>query len=208
MSKAFNTISETYSAELVEKKSRFIAQLSPAKDEQAALDFLQSCRKTHYNAKHNCSAYIIGYDGRLKHSSDDGEPSGTAGTPMLSILEGRRLFNVIAVVTRYFGGTLLGTGGLVRAYSGALEKCLEAADIIRMVYCCEIKIEAPYAEAGKLQYMFARKNIRVITSEYTELVTFNVLTEADNEASVVKAVIEATSGSARCETVKSGFYPV
>lgn len=111
-------------AELVEKKSRFIATVRPVASEEEAAAFIEEMKKKYYDARHNCSAFVIGDRGQLTRSSDDGEPSGTAGRPMLEVLLGSGIRNIAAVVTRYFGGTLLGTGGLVRAYSGVLKEAL------------------------------------------------------------------------------------
>ena len=206
MSEHLKTVLKPFSAEITEKKSRFIATLAPAKSEQEAVDFIQQCRKTYRDARHNCSAYIIGADGKIKHSSDDGEPSGTAGKPMLSLLESNGLFDVIAVVTRYFGGVLLGTGGLVRAYSGALEACISSAELISMFYGSKIKIEASYAAAGKLQYMFANKNVTVLSSDYTDKVSFQVIVPTESETSLIKDISEATSDSAKTEITERAYY--
>ena len=115
MSDNFKTPSDIFEAEITEKKSRFIATIAPVSSEEEAASFIKDMKKKYWNARHNCSAYIIGTQQQIVHSSDDGEPQGTAGKPILSVLSGRKLYNVVAVVTRYFGGVLLGTGGLVRA---------------------------------------------------------------------------------------------
>lgn len=206
MSENLKTVFKTFSAEITEKKSRFIASLAPAESEQEALDFIQQCRKTYRDARHNCSAYIIGTDGRIKHSSDDGEPSGTAGKPMLALLESNGLYNVIAVVTRYFGGILLGTGGLVRAYSKALETCISSAELKSMFYGSKIKIEASYAAAGKLQYMFANKNITILSSDYTDKVSFQIIVPSEAEASIIRDISETTSDSALTEIIERSHY--
>ena len=118
-------------AELVEKKSRFIATVRPVSSEEEAIAFIDEMKKKYYDARHNCSAFIIGSNAQMTRSSDDGEPSGTAGKPMLEVLLGSGIRNIAAVVTRYFGGTLLGTGGLVRAYSGVLKEALEGCETAR-----------------------------------------------------------------------------
>lgn len=202
----YKTVSETFSAEIIEKKSRFIAELSPALTEQEAVDFIKSRKKIYHDAKHTCSAYIIGADGRILHSSDDGEPSGTAGKPMLSILEGSGLRNVVAAVTRYFGGVLLGTGGLVRAYSGALEKCIAAAEIKTLVHGAKIKIEAPYTDVGRLQYMFSSENLKVVSSEYSDKVSFTLIVPSETETNLLKRIREDTDGRACSATLEYDFF--
>ena len=115
--------------EITEKKSRIIATICPVQSQEEAAQFIAACKKKYWDARHNCSAYVIGENNEIMHSSDDGEPSGTAGRPMLSVLTGQDVHNVAAVVTRYFGGVLLGTGGLVRAYQGAVSVALLHAEI-------------------------------------------------------------------------------
>ena len=125
METASKILYEGGQGEIVEKKSRFIANIFPVTTEEEALEKITAMRKKYYDARHNCSAFVIGSKGELTRSSDDGEPSGTAGRPMLEVLTGSGIRNIAAVVTRYFGGVLLGTGGLVRAYSGAVKMALE-----------------------------------------------------------------------------------
>ena len=126
----FITLAGPAAAELIEKKSRFIGYASPVADEAAAMDFLQGIRSRHRDATHNCYAYQAGENDQFQRSSDDGEPSGTAGRPILEVIRGRGLKNTAVVVTRYFGGILLGTGGLVRAYSAAAKAALAAAGLV------------------------------------------------------------------------------
>ncbi len=206
MSRIHKTISKIYNAEITEKKSRFIAAISPAKTEEEAVEFIKGCKKKYHDARHNCSAYIIGTDGHLMHSSDDGEPSGTAGRPMLSILEGNGLYDVVAVVTRYFGGVLLGTGGLVRAYSGALEKCIASARLITMCHGAQIKIEASYTDIGKLQYLFNAENITVLSTDYTDKVVFNVIVPAEIEERLISLASEATLRKAVIEIIQRAYF--
>ena len=146
-------------AQLVEKKSRFIATVRPVESEEEAAAFIEEMKKKYYDARHNCSAFVIGSNAQLTRSSDDGEPSGTAGRPMLEVLLGSGIRNAAAVVTRYFGGTLLGTGGLVRAYSGVLKQALEQCETARQHYGVRIKIKADYNAVGKIQYLLASRNI-------------------------------------------------
>ena len=137
-------------AEIVEKKSRFIASLRPVKSEEEALLFLEETRKRYWDARHNCYAWIIGENGEQKRCSDDGEPSQTAGRPMLDVLEGEGVCNVCAVVTRYFGGTLLGTGGLVRAYSSAVQEGLKNSTVLSVTPAVKTAVTTDYNGVGKI----------------------------------------------------------
>lgn len=141
--------SKTY--ELVEKKSRFIANIFYVENEKEASDKLNEIRKKYYDAKHNCYAYILGAGGENVKSSDDGEPQGTAGHPMLDILKGEGITNCIAIVTRYFGGTLLGTGGLVRAYSDSLKSVISSARFSNLYQGVEISFDIDYDNFGKVE---------------------------------------------------------
>lgn len=162
-------------AELVEKKSRFIATVRPVESEEEAAAFIEEMKKKYYDARHNCSAYVLGSKAQLTRSSDDGEPSGTAGRPMLEVLLGSGIRNVAAVVTRYFGGTLLGTGGLVRAYSGVLKEALEKCETARQHFGVRFQIKADYNAVGKIQHILASRNIAAEDSVYAADVKMTVI---------------------------------
>ena len=149
MTKEYRTVYEGGEGEVVEKKSRFIASVRPVSTEEEALAFIETIRKKHWNASHNCFAYVIGERSELARYSDDGEPGGTAGKPMLDVLKGEALCNTAVVVTRYFGGTLLGTGGLVRAYSQAVKEGLASSVIITKIRGVKLKIATDYTGLGK-----------------------------------------------------------
>lgn len=171
----FKTISEDVSSEIVEKKSRFIADVFYVESKEEAEEKIKEIKKKYYDAKHHCFAYsIYAENGRLDRFSDDGEPSGTAGSPMLNILTSNNLCNVVAVVTRYFGGVLLGTGGLVRAYSEALTKAIEEANIIEKDLGYIAKIKVNYNDVEKLKYYLGQQNIKIIDTKYDENVDFMV----------------------------------
>ena len=208
MSSDFKTINDIYQGEIVEKKSRFIATISPASTEEEAVDFIKEMKKKYWDARHNCSAYILGTSPQIMHSSDDGEPSGTAGKPILNVLAGNNLYNVVCVVTRYFGGTLLGTGGLVRAYTKAVEECVSNAELKKMVYASQIIIKASYNDAGKLQYLFAQKEAVILSSEYTDSVTFTLLIPENNKDDLIKSVIETTQNKAAIEVAATDFFEI
>ena len=158
MLKCYKTVYRGSEGEIIEKKSRFIATVRLVESEEEALSFIEEMRKKYWNATHNCYAYVIGERRELVRCSDDGEPSGTAGRPMLDVLLGENLYNTAVVVTRYFGGTLLGTGGLVRAYSRAVQEGLAQSDIIEKIYGAILQIETDYNGLGKIQYLIGEKN--------------------------------------------------
>ena len=148
--------------EIVEKKSRFIATVLPVDQEEEALEFIEKMKKKYWNATHNCYAYVIGERHEIQRYSDDGEPGGTAGRPMLDVLLGEDIHNVAVVVTRYFGGTLLGTGGLVRAYSSATKAGLASSVIITKIPGFKLRISTDYTGLGKIQYILGERKIPVL----------------------------------------------
>ena len=163
----FVTILKDETAEIVEKKSKFISNIIKVENLEEAEEAVKNIKKKYYDAKHNCVAYRVIDNGQvIEKSSDDGEPSGTAGGPMLNILQKNNLCNIVVVVTRYFGGILLGTGGLVRAYSGAVEAALEKAQIIQKAKGYEAKIQIEYNYLEPLKYYLEKKGIRIIKIEY------------------------------------------
>ncbi len=188
-----------------EKKSRFIARIAPASSEEEAVSFIESVRKNYYDARHHCTAFIIGKNKELTRCSDDGEPSGTAGKPILEVLLGAEVTNVVAVVTRYFGGTLLGTGGLVRAYTQAAKEAMENAGIGIMRYKTEITIEIDYTDVGKVQYLLGSRGIDIAQSRYTDKVEFDICIPEEERAEVSKALTEATAARAKISITGTGY---
>ena len=182
--------------EIVEKKSRFIATVIPAETEEEALAFIETMRKKYWNATHNCFAYVIGERNQLQRCSDDGEPSGTAGRPMLDVLLGEGVHNIAVVVTRYFGGTLLGTGGLVRAYSSATQAGLRASKIIMKMKGFLLTIKTDYTGLGKIQYILGQRGIKTLDSVYADNVQLDVLLPEDEVKSVMAEITEGTNGRA------------
>lgn len=167
----FKTIAKEIEAEIVEKKSKFIANLYYVQTEAEAQAKVEEIRKKHYDARHHCYAYRIETkEEKVERMSDDGEPSGTAGAPLLNILRKQELANVIVIVTRYFGGILLGTGGLVRAYSDACQKALEEAVIVEEQSGMELKIEIPYNNLEKIKYFCQKNGISIFRVEYGDKV--------------------------------------
>lgn len=192
--------------EYEEKKSRFIANVVPVSSVEEATAFIEAMRKKYYDARHNCSAFVIGRNREMTRCSDDGEPSGTAGKPILEVLLGAEVTDVAVVVTRYFGGTLLGTGGLVRAYTQAAQAGLADAGIATMCFGKEITIRAEYSDTGKLQYLLGNREIEIQASRYTDTVEFDIRIPENQCQAVEKALTEATAGRVGIEITGEGYY--
>lgn len=193
-------------AELVEKKSRFIATVRPVASEEEAVAFIEEMKKKYYDARHNCSAFVIGSKGQITRSSDDGEPGGTAGRPMLEVLLGSEIRNVAAVVTRYFGGTLLGTGGLVRAYSGVLKEALAKCETARQHFGVRVRIRTDYNAVGKIQYILSSRQIDIEDSVYAADVEMTVIAPFEEYDRMCKEIVEATSARAVIEELERLYY--
>ena len=202
----YRMLSKGAQAELVEKKSRFIATIRPVSSEEEAVAFIEEMKKKYYDARHNCSAFVIGSKGELTRSSDDGEPSGTAGRPMLEVLTGSGIRNIAAVVTRYFGGVLLGTGGLVRAYSGAVKMALEQCETITRRYGVQMLIKTDYNGVGKIQYLLGSKDVVIQDSVYAADVQMTVLVPIEEYDRLCKELVEATNGRVGLEEVEKLYY--
>lgn len=208
MLEQYKTVYQGGTGEIVEKKSRFIATVRPVKTEEEAIQFIEEMKKKYWDARHNCSAWVVGERRESMRCSDDGEPQGTAGKPMLDVLLGEDLYNTAVVVTRYFGGTLLGTGGLVRAYSKAVQEGLADSRVITKRHGILTEVETDYNGVGKLQYLFAQSDIPIMDSVYAEDVRLQVLVPAAEADRVKKAVTEATSGRASVTEVKELYFAV
>ena len=194
--------------EIVEKKSRFIATVKPVESEAEATAFIAEMKKKYWDARHNCSAFVIGANQELTRCSDDGEPAQTAGRPMLDVLLKEGVTNVAVVVTRYFGGVLLGTGGLVRAYQKSVQEGLAASQIIEKREGFLLYVNTDYNGIGKLQYLFAQKEISILESEYAADVRMTVLVPLERKSEIEKAVIEHTNGTAKIEWGDETIYGV
>lgn len=195
MLKKYKTILAQAEAEIVEKKSRFIATVRPVKTEEEAKAFIEEMKKKYWNATHNVFAYQIGERNELQRFSDDGEPQGTAGMPVLSVLKGEDVKDTAIVVTRYFGGTLLGTGGLVRAYGHSAKEGLFAAGIAELVLYRKYSVLAAYPDSGKVQYEILQDGHELFDTIYTEQVEFIVLVETDAADSFEKKMTEIFRGA-------------
>lgn len=208
MTEQYKTVYEGGVGEITEKKSRFIATIRPVETEEEALAFIEEMKKKYWDARHNCSAFILGERQEIMRCSDDGEPSQTAGRPMLDVLSKAGLTNTAVVVTRYFGGTLLGTGGLVRAYSAAVQEGLKNSRMITKYWGTRLTVRTDYNGIGKLQYLFGSKEIPMMDASYTDKVQFTVLVPAARVQEIIKAVTEATAGQAAVEEENSLYYAV
>lgn len=185
--------------EITEKKSRFIATVRPVESEDEAVSFINETKKKYWDARHNCSAFVIGKRQELTRCSDDGEPAGTAGRPMLDVLLKENIHNVAVVVTRYFGGVLLGTGGLVRAYQQATKAGLSASEIIEKKDGAVLFIRTDYTGIGRLQYLFAQEKITVMDTAYEADVLVKAVIPENDKKCIEKTIIEQTNGTAKLE---------
>ena len=196
----YKTIQDSAFAEYEINKSRFLAYVSHIESEEQAQTFIQSIKKKHYDARHNCCAYIIGERGQIQKSSDDGEPSGTAGAPILEVLKKNELSDIVLVVTRYFGGIKLGAGGLIRAYGKSATLALDAAVIVRksIFDCCELTLD--YDLLGTLENYLHQHQIRIDSKEYAANVKLTILLPQSESAAILKDITDMTA--ARCQITK------
>ena len=204
--KTYNTVLAGGQAEITEKKSRFIANIFPVSTEEEAFERLEEIRKKYWDARHNCWAYVLGGNPASERMSDDGEPAGTAGKPILEVIRGRGLTDVLIVVTRYFGGTLLGTGGLVRAYTSAAAEGIEHSKIITRIFGSKLHIVVDYADWGRIQYTLGKRGISPEKCLYTDKVELDLLVPEDDEEGLKKEVMEGTNGQALIEKVKECWF--
>ncbi len=189
--------------EIEVKKSRFIAAAHPVSSEREAQEFLTSARKKYFDARHNCYAYTLGSRFELQRSSDDGEPGGTAGRPILELLLKEDLHNCIVVVTRYFGGTLLGTGGLIRAYQAAAGEALAHSTTALRIPGRKYTVRTDYNSIGRLQSLAAGEDIPVTDTRYTDAVDMDVIVPEEREDAFCLAVADATG--ARAQTTPGDY---
>lgn len=205
MSTSYKTVKLEASDEFVEKHSRFIGYCKPVKSESEAVEFINMIKKKHWDARHNCYAYSL-REGQVRRYSDDGEPSGTAGIPMLDIITKSEAVDVVVVVTRYFGGVLLGTGGLVRAYSRGCKIALEAAQVVEMRLCCECEISCSYTRYGKLNTLIIDNGGIVDDVEYADDVAIKFHIPDELLPALDKQFADVTSGEIRTEVVSEKYF--
>ena len=192
--------------EIEEKRSRFIASVRPVSSEEEALEMIAGIKKKYWNARHNCFAYVIGERSQLQRCSDDGEPQGTAGRPMLDVLLGEDIHDVCVVVTRYFGGILLGTGGLVRAYSQAVQEGLRNSEILLRQEGVRLVMQTDYTGLGKIQYLLGQRGIPVLNSDYSDVVRLEAVVPAEQVQKLREAVTEGTNGKTQFPSETECIY--
>lgn len=192
--KKFITIKEDSYDEFVEKKSTFITHLVRVTSEEEAREFIQKMKKKHYDATHVCSCYVVGDNNEITRANDDGEPSSTAGAPMLDVLVKNEIKNVCATVIRYFGGTKLGTGGLVRAYGGGVINALKNATLVERKDALEIRLELDYSLNGKIEYEIEKTNFIVNNLEYTDKIIYTIYVMEEDYDSFHSWIANLTNG--------------
>ncbi len=204
---SYKTIGVRASDEFVEKKSRFIGHICPVTTQQEALDFIQSLKTKYWDATHNVYAYVL-REGQIRRYSDDGEPQGTAGIPTLDVLLKEELTDCCVVVTRYFGGTLLGAGGLVRAYSHACKLAVDAGGVVTMALCTTLEAQVDYTFYGRLPSLIAEAGGTAIDTQYADLVTVRfTLPSVDVDAFDAK-LFDQSFGKYRCRRLGEQFAPI
>lgn len=192
---SYLTVASPVDAEIEVKRSRFLARLEPVADEQSARAVVEAARKTHWDARHHCSAFVLGPDAMTERSSDDGEPAGTAGAPMLEVLRGRGLTDVVCVVTRWFGGTLLGTGGLIRAYGDAVREACGQAQVVERRLLLRVLLEVDHADAGRVEAALRSRGVHVDGTDYAARATLRLDVPPDGREGLDEVVAELTGGA-------------
>lgn len=200
----YYTISKPANDSFIEKRSEFIGYIAPLKTNDEAVDFINSIKAMHRKARHNVYAYILRND-NISRYSDDGEPQGTAGVPVLDVLQKRGLTDVCVVVTRYFGGILLGGGGLVRAYSHAASLACDAAHIMNMCLCRRLKIKTDYGMYGKISYILPNYDTITVNSDFGTEVILEILVLSEKKDALLKNITEITNGSADIDELEELF---
>jgi uncharacterized YigZ family protein len=195
----YKTVQAYGQAEIVIRKSRFIGHAAPAASEREAIDFIERIKKEHHTATHNCSAYMVGDRDEFQKQSDDGEPSGTAGKPILEVVKHQSLKNIAVVVTRYFGGIMLGAGGLIRAYSDGAAAGIEAAVVINQVLHQQVKVHIDYTWLGKIENELRHRNIMVGETQFADNVVITCLPHFTDKDSFMAWITDLTQGQAAIE---------
>ena len=204
--KEYFVTSEKGTGEVVEKKSRFIAHVIPITSEEDALQIIESLKKEYWDARHNCYAFVTGANNEVQRFSDDGEPQGTAGKPILEVLLNKNVNNTLILVTRYFGGTLLGTGGLIRAYGQAAVEGLKDAEIMEVSEGISFDLAVDYESIGKIKYNMVQFGVGDAEEEYGEGVTLRIQMKKADFEKFKTSVVDATSGKAKFSEVEECEY--
>lgn len=195
MNTRYLTLATDGEAEIEVKRSRFLCTLARVSTEEAARTVVDGLRKRHWDAAHHCSAFVLGPDAGVQRSSDDGEPAGTAGAPMLEVLRGREVSDVVAVVTRWFGGVLLGTGGLIRAYSDAVRAGLDEVGLVARELLMEYTLELDHATAGKVEADLRARGVQVLDTTYSAAATLRLGVPSERSEELGALVAELTGGT-------------
>ncbi|MNZ59065.1 IMPACT family member YigZ [compost metagenome] len=206
MLEQYRTVRSSGSKEVVIRKSRFIGHVMPVKNEEEALLFIEDIKKKHRDATHNCSAYVIGERDEIQRQSDDGEPSGTAGKPILEVIRNQGVKNVAIVVTRYFGGIMLGAGGLIRAYTDGAVLALEAGEVITRVLRREVFVEIDYTWLGKVENELRGRGIQTGETLFTDKVTLLCLPRNDEGDAFMAWITDLTQGQALVTEGRRIYY--
>ena len=204
----YKTITSNHTTEEEIKKSRFICHLKRVTSEEEARDFIAAIKKEHYRANHSCSAMIIGENSEVKRSSDDGEPSGTAGVPMLTVLEKQELTNVVAVVTRYFGGIKLGAGGLIRAYTGSVAQALNEIGLVTVKEQVGLQVILSYPQYQTFANFLEQENLEEFNTQFLENVTSDIYTDEDRLSDLQSALTEFYQGKISFQKIDSKIVEV
>lgn len=207
MTDSYVTVTRPSSAEIAIQKSRFIGYASPCADEAEALDFIRQIREAHRTATHNCYAYVIGENCGIIRYSDDGEPGGTAGLPILNVIRSKNIVNCCVVVTRYFGGVLLGTGGLVRAYTQSSQAAVESAGISRMEMTSDESCELPYSSWDRFRYAAEQHPVRIERITYGSDIRFHLLVRSSDRDEVLNSLTDASGRKLVTKTEAESFMP-
>jgi uncharacterized YigZ family protein len=202
---SYLTIARDGEAEIEVRRSRFLCWLRRVEEDHHAREVVEAARKQHWDARHHCSAYVLGPDAHLQRSSDDGEPAGTAGAPMLEVLRGREVSDVVAVVTRWFGGTLLGAGGLVRAYSDAVRTCLDDVGQVQRRLMRLLDVTVGHAEAARLEHELRSRGVAVRDVAYAERATLRLAVPVDGVPEVEALLAQVTGGAAQTRDAGSDW---
>lgn len=200
---SYLTLAGDREVEIEVKRSRFRCTLARVETEDEARAVVDGLRREHWQARHHCSAFVLGPDAEVARSSDDGEPSGTAGAPMLEVLNGAQVRDVVAVVTRWFGGVLLGTGGLVRAYGDSVRAALEQAGTVRRMLVLERELVVPHGDAGRIDNELRARGVRLLDVEYAAEVTLRIGVPAAEQDTLAPLVAQLTGGTGRLHAVGS-----
>ena len=204
--RSYKVITKEGTGEIVEKKSRFIGSTFSVETPEEAEKKIAEISKKYWDARHNCYAYVIGKNSENTRCSDNGEPSGTAGKPILEVITGAGLTNTLLIVTRYFGGVLLGTGGLVRAYTQAAQAAIAASETGEMIYARQLTLEVAYNMINNVQYYLGQNNISISDPRYGESVQYDICVKEDDIERVRDGLVQKCEGQIKITEGNSGYY--